>query len=230
MLTHLSKSHPWLSTLLLALVYFGCLQISEAQENPSSELAREQVAERINEKTKELLHLIRDNQALLEEDEEAYQKLISDQINTWVDVHRFARGIMGRFYKEATPEQIDIFINTARISLLKTYTGVLNELRLDSIRIDKRKTQKKKKRASKPGKATVLLSVQLKTGRTYPFRYSMSLNEEQQWLMYNLIVDGINFGLVYRNQFASAMADPINQGQINLVIEHWSRQVNQAAN
>ena len=43
--------------------------------------------------------------------------------------------------------------------------------------------------------------------------------------MYNIIINGINIGLTYRNQFASAMNAPENNGSLDAVIDGWGETI-----
>ena len=42
------------------------------------------------------------------------------------------------------------------------------------------------------------------------------------WRVRNVIVNGINLGLTYRNQFAEALRSPANKGDIDKVIAGWT--------
>ena len=58
----------------------------------------------------------------------------------------------------------------------------------------------------------------LKGGEQYQVQYSLFLNDQQQWKVENLVVEGINIGLVFRNQFAHYM-EQFND--VSKVIESW---------
>lgn len=222
--------------LLFLLAVLSCSQLLNAQEQKTGVTigepeTKKQVSGYVHEKTKELLYSIRDNERLLEKgeiDKETYHRAVFDQLNSWISTARFARGIMGRFHKEASPEQVQTFTQKIQTSLLNTYAGVVDELRIGSIRLDEVPKSKRRggKKPGKPNRHSVRLSVQLRSGAVYPFQYSVGLDAESRlWRVYNLIVDDINLGLIYRNQFASAMTDPANQGQIDLVIKNWNSKV-----
>jgi phospholipid transport system substrate-binding protein len=57
-------------------------------------------------------------------------------------------------------------------------------------------------------------------GNSYDINYTM-MQTDGQWQMQNMIVDGVNVGLTYRNQFDSAMAT--NNGSAEQVIENWEQ-------
>ena len=53
----------------------------------------------------------------------------------------------------------------------------------------------------------------------------MRLGDDGSWRMYNIIINGINIGLTYRNQFASAMKAPENNGSLDAVINGWGETI-----
>lgn len=61
-------------------------------------------------------------------------------------------------------------------------------------------------------------------GNSYEINYTM-LQSDGQWEMQNMIVDGVNVGLTYRNQFDSAMST--NGGDAAQVIQNWEQFVDQ---
>jgi phospholipid transport system substrate-binding protein len=50
----------------------------------------------------------------------------------------------------------------------------------------------------------------------------MGQGEDGVWRVRNVIVDGVNLGLTYRNQFASAMQSGDARGDIDAVIDEWT--------
>ena len=71
---------------------------------------------------------------------------------------------------------------------------------------------------------TVHSSVQMEvisaSGNRYPVTYSMYKTAEGKWLMENVIVEGVNIGLAFRDRFGQEMEE--NRGQIQAVIDGWS--------
>jgi len=74
----------------------------------------------------------------------------------------------------------------------------------------------------RPDRERVKMAVVSTSGAIFPVEYSMVLDEDGRWRLRNVIINGINLGLVYRDQFAEAMRDRENKGDIDLVIDHWS--------
>ena len=72
-----------------------------------------------------------------------------------------------------------------------------------------------------PKRQTVKMEIRSASGEVYPLLYSMGLGKDGVWRVRNIIVNGINMGLTYRSQFASAMNDRQYGGDMDLVIDAW---------
>lgn len=222
---HRSKAVLALCLLLVAPTL--CL----AQQTEADKIAAE-VDKALLEHTVATLQLARDKIDLRASDLEAYNKLVRDSLGAWIDFRGFSRGVMGPFYKAARPEQFDAFVEKFQHSIVQVYVGILDRIDIDGIRLSPNITRKRaKKRAGAkqhPGgirKSRVALIAPVKNGPIYPFQYSAVRLKSGQWRVRNLIINGINLGLIYRNQFASLMTNPAHGGDLNLVIQHWDAKV-----
>ena len=54
----------------------------------------------------------------------------------------------------------------------------------------------------------------------YPITYKVRKNNNGDWLIINIIVNGVNLGLTFRNQF-QALAKEHNEN-IDEIIKHWT--------
>ena len=66
-------------------------------------------------------------------------------------------------------------------------------------------------------------------GEVWPVVYSMAQDDSGEWRVRNLIVNGINMGLTYRNQFNSAARDPKYGGDLDPVIAEWADLIEEEA-
>ncbi len=73
-----------------------------------------------------------------------------------------------------------------------------------------------------PSKPTVRMEVHTKTGKVYPVDYAMAKGADGKWRMRNIVINGINIGLTYRNQFASSMKA---QRDLDKVIDGWGETI-----
>src|SRR5690606_41910804 len=66
--------------------------------------------------------------------------------------------------------------------------------------------------------ASVNMEVRSNSGNVYPVTYTMA-NIDGQWKVRNVIVEGINIGLLFRDQFAQAMQN--HRNDLDAVIDNW---------
>lgn len=116
-----------------------------------------------------------------------------------LDFQSFSKGVMGRYYASATPEQRSAFTGEFKATLVELYTSALVAAKIDNIDIVETVSKK-------PGRANVVMEARSQGGDSYLLQYNMRQNAEGKWRIRNIILDGVNIGLTYRNQFKSAMA------------------------
>jgi phospholipid transport system substrate-binding protein len=130
-----------------------------------------------------------------------------------IDFDSISKGVMAKFYRQASAKQIEDFSVAFTHSLLNTYSRALVALRINDFEI-----QPNPSNSSKPGRQKVWVKVYA-NGAAYDINYAMK-KREQGWMVTNVTLDGINLGLAFRQQFASAMAQ--NKGNMDDVIAFWN--------
>jgi len=71
------------------------------------------------------------------------------------------------------------------------------------------------------GRASVQITAIDSKNNEYLMRYSLRTNQDGEWRILNIIVEGVNLGLTYMNQFDSAMQ---RYGSIDRVIANWQEE------
>ena len=130
-----------------------------------------------------------------------------------IDFDSIAKGVMAKFYRQASAKQIEDFSVAFKHSLLSTYSRALVALRINNFKI-----QPNPSSSSKPGRQKVWVKVYA-NGAAYDINYAMK-KRQQGWMVTNVTLDGINLGLAFRQQFAGAMAQ--NKGNMDDVIAFWN--------
>lgn len=125
-----------------------------------------------------------------------------------------ATAVMGKYKNEATDEQKERFAKTFRETMVKLYAKALIAFESKSIEVLEPSLAD-----VSPKKAKITSHVTAEDGTVYKVIYSMRKNKEGQWQARNMIVDGINLGLTYLNQFDSAMNR--YEHDIEKVINSW---------
>jgi phospholipid transport system substrate-binding protein len=160
-----------------------------------------------------LAHILKDKE-VLKKDPQALYQLVEQNITPFVDVDGIARGVMGQYFRQATPAQRTEFIAVFKQSLVRTYAKGLTSY--DNQKI----TFKPYKQGSDAKKAQVNLEVQGSSGQIYPVTFELRLNNTGAWKVNNIILNGINLGLTFRNQFGSMVET--NNGNIDKAIASWA--------
>ncbi|MFZ5560596.1 MAG: MlaC/ttg2D family ABC transporter substrate-binding protein [Pseudomonadota bacterium] len=161
-----------------------------------------------------LLERITAEKETLKKDPQALYKLVEENITPFMDIDGIARRVMGQYYRQATPAQQAEFRRVFKQSLIRTYAKGLTNYEGQKI------VFKPYRPGAKPNKAQVDVDVFGSTGQVYPVTFQMEQDKSGAWKVQNLILNGINLGLIFRNQFGSAVE--ANRGSIDKAIAGWT--------
>ena len=178
--------------------------------NQSFAESSSEYVEKIHE---DIVLVVRAKQGIYEENPEEFIKAISFALQPLVDFKRISRNVMGRYYKDANKEQIEKFNKVFKVSLLETYSKTLAEFKDEEILVSS-----EVKKSPKGNREKVSLQIVTST-KVYPAVYDMYRNKQGQWKLINIVINGVNLGLTFRNQFYSLMEKEGNN--LDVVIERW---------
>ena len=174
--------------------------------------------EAVEQATDQVLEKLAEVRPLYESDPEQFYVQIRTVIAPIFDFDRFARGVMAKYYRKATPEQISEFRSVFKDDLITTYAKVLLEFddpRPVILPPDERAS-------SDTEVQKVKMEFRSNQGSIYPVQYSMT-KKSGNWKVKNVVIKGINIGLQFRSQFSLAVRK--NKGDINKVIRNWNSKV-----
>ena len=179
----------------------------------SSEVYSESSSDYVEKIHEDIVAVIIAKQGQYEEDPEEFINAISLSLQPLVDFKRISRNVMGKYYKDANKTQIEKFNKVFKSTLLNYYSKTLAEFKDERIIVSK-----ETKKSSKGNREKVFLQIFTST-KVYPATYDMYLNDQGKWKLINIVINGVNLGLTFRNQFYSLMKSESND--IDLVIEKW---------
>ena len=175
----------------------------------------ETAEEAVQMATEEVLALIQAGQAYAEEDPERIYVEVEALLAPLIDFPRFARNVMGAYGRGASDEQRDRFAESFKWSLVRTYSLALTEFHEGEVNV-----LPPRKPPRDPSKVNVMQEIKYQ-GKVYQVVYLMRRGDAG-WRVRNMIIEGVNIGLNYKSQFAAAMKDPENDGDLDRVIDAWS--------
>lgn len=164
--------------------------------------------------TADLLQIIGDHQQGYPDNQGDYFNELTVLLNSTVDFKFISRSVMGRFAKQATPEQRNLFIEKFRRGLVETYgRGLINYGNQKIHLVDRKSLQDGQRRL------TVKQEIRSE-GDIFPLHYSMARKKTGEWMVINVVINGINLGKTFRSQFAQAAQK--SGGDLDTVIAEWT--------
>ena len=168
----------------------------------------------IDSNAQKMVFVLTINSELFETDRETYEQKIKDIFEPMIDFRRVAASVMGKkYYLLATKEQRAQFVEIFKDSLLDTYAETLAQWGDSTI-----STQFQDDFSYKELK-TVEVKQTLDTGSSkYPISYKLRKDKEG-WKIINIIINGVNLGLTFRNQFQALAIS--NNEKIESTLDNW---------
>ncbi|MFG0323344.1 phospholipid-binding protein MlaC [Pseudomonas sp. zjy_15] len=169
--------------------------------------------------TNELLGDLKANKEQYKSNPNAFYESLNRILGPVVDADGISRSIMTvKYSRKATPEQMQRFQENFKRSLMQFYGNALLEYNNQGITVDPAKADDGKR-------ASVGMKVTGNNGAVYPVQYTLQ-NIGGEWKVRNVIVNGINIGKLFRDQFADAMQR--NGNDLDKTIDGWAGEVAKA--
>ena len=205
--------------LCLTVVQSGTVraeQATAAQKGP---------AEVIRNVTAQVMTVVAEADTYFDQDPDRYYQEIDGALAELVDWRGFATAVMGEHYSRGRSmdqagranlkRQRDDFAATLREGLIRSYAKGL--LAFGGARMEVEGVE------ASPQSARVASVTQLVYGeadRVYTIRYQMGQYKDGAWRLRNLIIETINLGEIYRNQFSALARDA--DDDLDSVIAQWN--------
>ena len=205
--------------LCLAVTHSGSVCADQASAS------QREAAEVISDVTAQVMTVVAEANAYFDEDPDRYYREIDDALAGLVDWRGFATAVMGEYYSRGRDmdqagranlkRQRDDFARTLREGLIRSYAKGL--LAFGGARMEVQGVE------ASPQSARVASVTQLVYGeaeRVYTIRYQMGQYKDGAWRLRNLIIETINLGEIYRNQFSALARDA--DDDLDTVIAQWN--------
>jgi phospholipid transport system substrate-binding protein len=163
--------------------------------------------------TSDMLALVNDERLRQPENIEELMSEIDKLVGESVDFEYIAKSIMGKYYRRASDSEVEDFSVVVKSTLLRTYAKAIVGFDFKEFEIIPPVEQ-----SPDPDKQIVNVNVSAEDGTVYSLLYYM-VYKDDRWQLVNVVVDGINLRITFRNQFSGLMEQ---YGKISEVIEHWS--------
>ncbi|MBP6723548.1 MAG: ABC transporter substrate-binding protein [Halioglobus sp.] len=181
----------------------------------------------VNEATQDVMAAVVEAGAYVDKDPERYYQQVQAILDPVIDFRGFARSVMGPYasserYRSLDAagqtllrEQLDRFTEVMRLGLVRTYSKGL--LAYGGSRIEVMAAADQDSAANKASVKQLVYSGQ---PEPYVLIYQMGRASSGEWQLRNIVIEGVNLGEIYRNQFEASARK--HNGDLNAVIDSWT--------
>lgn len=172
----------------------------------------------VQDTTNRMLADLQANKEKYKQDPQDFYAALNSIVGPVVDAEGISKSIMTvKYSRKATPEQMTRFQENFKRGLFQFYGNALLEYN-QGITVDPAKDES-------GDRTSVNMTVKGSNGAIYPVQYTLE-KIDGEWKLRNVIINGINIGKLFRDQFADAMQR--NGNDLDKTIDGWAGEVAKA--
>ena len=190
------------------LKMFVALLLGLSLTGPAAAVAAQTPEELVHDASQRVMKILVEEHDKVDADPQFLYGLVDEVILPMIDFEAMTKLTLGKHWRTATPEQRERFMDEYRSMLVRTYTKSLKEY--TGARITYLPAREN------DGKSTVVYTeVDRGDGRpSVPVNYSLRYTGDQ-WLVYDVVIDGLSIVKNYRTSFN----EEITQTSLQALIE-----------
>ncbi|MDO6564055.1 ABC transporter substrate-binding protein [Amphritea sp. 1_MG-2023] len=167
----------------------------------------------IEQASSKMMQVLENEPLKAPEQSEALIAEIEAILNPVVDFDYASKRVMGKYYNRVDAKQQQLFSSVFKDTMVRTYAKSLTGF--DIVRYE---VAPEGHPSPDADKQVVSVNVFAANGQQYTLVYYM-LKQESGWRLVNVLVDGINLRLNFKNQFADMVSR--TNGDVKQVIADW---------
>ncbi|WP_454565840.1 MlaC/ttg2D family ABC transporter substrate-binding protein [Pseudomonas sp. AIG] len=197
----------------------GLLVLLAALPLMGNAVAAQTAHDLVQDTTNRMLADLSANKEKYKQDPQDFYTALNTIVGPVVDAEGISKSIMTvKYSRKATPAQMQTFQENFKKGLFQFYGNALLEYNNQGITVDPAKDES-------GDRTSVGMTVKGTNGAIYPVQYTLEkINGE--WKLRNVIINGINIGKLFRDQFADAMQR--NGNDLDKTINNWAGEVAKA--
>ncbi|MBE9538027.1 MAG: ABC transporter substrate-binding protein [Proteobacteria bacterium] len=208
-----------------AVMGFWLLSLSAFSQSQAA--ARPSAHDVVRKATTQVMAVVEEARGYAQDDPDRYFQAVDEILEPVIDYRGFARSVMGpyasgdryRSLDEAARAQLrgqlERFTEVMRTGLVATYSKGL--LAFSGSRIE---VSEPLDADSKQSRVSVHQLIYSEESQPYVLMYQMGLDKQKQWKLRNIIIESVNLGEIYKNQFQASARK--YDGDLDVVIDNWS--------
>ncbi|MDE2094994.1 MAG: ABC transporter substrate-binding protein [Burkholderiales bacterium] len=193
---------PWLTAAALCLAAFAIPAQAQAGKTPDA---------LIKDVSTDVLDAVRADKSIKQGDVQKVVALVDAKVMPYVDFQRMTASAVGRYWRQATPEQQKRLQDEFKTLLVRTYSGALAQVRDQTVEL--------KPMRSAPDAKDVVVKTEIR-GSGDPVQLDYRLEQTAAgWKIYDVSVLGVWLVENYRNSFAQEISASGIDGLISKLAE-----------
>jgi phospholipid transport system substrate-binding protein len=173
----------------------------------------------VQDTTNKMLADLSANKEKYKQDPSQFYNALNTIVGPVVDAEGISKSIMTvKYSRKATPAQMQTFQENFKKGLFQFYGNALLEYNNQGITVAPAGDES-------GDRTSVNMSVKGNNGAVYPVQYTLE-KVNGEWKLRNVIINGINIGKLFRDQFADAMQR--NGNELDKTINGWAGEVAKA--
>ena len=185
-----------LKTSLFLVVLSGVIiapAMVVAEEHPAQQL--------VVDTSQEIMKRLEKEETVVRAEGQRLYEIVEEMVLPHFDFTAMASWVLGKYWRQATPEQKSRFTEEFKMLLVRTYSNALLEA------IGKQITYLPLKSAKADvDEVTIRTEVEQKGGFPIPIDYKMHL-KDGKWKVFDVVIDNISLVSNYRTSFAKQIKD-----------------------
>ncbi len=198
--------------LLTAIFALFVIGLAQAAGPPPDQLVKDNVAR--------IIELLKANRDTYARDHKKLYAMVHEQVLPHFDFRVMSRSVLGRYWREASEEQRDRFVDEFRDLLVRTYATALLKYTNEEVRYLPFRFNPNDKTS------VVKTEVIQQGGPPIPINYSF-YQTESGWKVYDVAIEGVSLVTNYRSTYATkvksegldaliaSMAEAKRRGQVD---------------
>lgn len=192
----------WMTALISALGLWAGVQAQAAVEAPDALVKR---------LSSDVLDVVKSDKQIQAGDLQRVTQLVDEKILPYTDFERMTAMAMGRYWRQATPDQKQKLQQEFKALLVRTYAGALTQVKDQQVQI-------RPLRAAPTDNEVVVRTQVVGSGEPIQLDYRLE-KSASGWKVYDLNVLGVWLVETYRASFASEINKGGIDGLINTLTE-----------
>lgn len=170
--------------------------------------------------TDQMLVLVTDAEMRKPENIEPLMREVDGVLGELVDYDYIGKSVMGKYVRQASDQELERFSAVFKETILRTFAKAVSGFDFKGY-----ETVPPTAESPEPDKQIVSVNLLSNNGQTYALVYYL-VQDGDNWKLVNVLIDGINLRVTFRNQFANLME---KYSKVSLVIDHWEEAMSSVA-